>query len=90
MKTRTKILIVVLFVVVYTALIIVVMREERKDGEIPDEYKDLFGLRRKYYIEVDYDKVISENEKEGDVAEGGLRKREGRGQLRELSSQNHH
>ena len=62
MKTRTKILIVVLFVVVYTALIIVVMREERKDGEIPDEYKDLFGLRRKYYIEVDYDKVISENE----------------------------
>ena len=60
MKTRTKILIVLLFVVLYTALIIVVMRAENKDGEIPDEYKGLFGVRRKYSVEVDYDKVINE------------------------------
>lgn len=60
MKTRTKILIVLLFVVLYTALIIVVMRAESRDGEIPDEHKGLFGLRRKYSVEVDYDKVIND------------------------------
>lgn len=60
MKTRSKILIVLLFVVLYIALIIVVARAEKNDSEIPDKYKGLFGERRKYSVEVDYDKVINE------------------------------
>ena len=60
MRTRTKILIVLLFLVVYAVLIIVVIKAENKDGEISDEYKGLFGLRRRYSIEVDYDEVINE------------------------------
>ncbi len=57
MKKKT-IIIIVLFVLLYIAFIIFMRRVNSDEAE---EYKGLMGKRRKYSVEVDYEKLVEEN-----------------------------
>ena len=57
MKKKT-IIIIVLFVLLYIAFIIFMRRVNSDEAE---EYKGLMGKKRKYSVEVDYEKLVEEN-----------------------------
>lgn len=58
MKKKT-IIIIVLFAVLYIAFIIFMRRVNSNEAE---KYKGLLGKKRKYSVEVDYEKLVAENE----------------------------